>query len=64
MSDKARRYDYSPAEFLEGVSNLTVDEIGLYWVACSMMYARRQASPTTRTGSAAPPAARRARRGR
>jgi uncharacterized protein YdaU (DUF1376 family) len=42
MSDKARRYDYSPAEFLEGVSNLTVDEIGLYWVACSMMYARRQ----------------------
>jgi len=24
------------------VSNLTVDEIGLYWVACSMMYARRQ----------------------
>ena len=43
MSDKARRYDYSPAEFLEGVSNLTVDEIGLYWVACSMMYARREA---------------------
>ena len=27
MSDKARRYDYSPAEFLEGVSNLTLDEI-------------------------------------
>jgi uncharacterized protein YdaU (DUF1376 family) len=40
MVDKIRRVDYSPAEFLEGVSNLSVDEIGLYWVGCSMMYAR------------------------
>jgi uncharacterized protein YdaU (DUF1376 family) len=42
MVDKVRRVDYSPAEFLEGVSNLTVEEIGLFWVACSMMYAREE----------------------
>jgi uncharacterized protein YdaU (DUF1376 family) len=37
---KIRRIDFSPDEFLTGVSNLAHDEIGPYWVACCLMYSR------------------------
>jgi len=37
---KIRRIDFSPDEFLVGVADLKHDEIGPYWVACSLMYSR------------------------
>lgn len=37
---KVRRIDFSPDEFLVGVADLKHDEIGPYWVACSLMYSR------------------------
>lgn len=37
---KIRRIDFSPDEFLVGVADLKHDEIGPYWIACSLMYSR------------------------
>ncbi len=37
---KIRRIDFSPDEFLVGVADLKHDEIGPYWVACSLMYSQ------------------------
>jgi uncharacterized protein YdaU (DUF1376 family) len=38
---KIRRVNYSPDEFLAAILSLTVDEIGLYWVACTLIYSKR-----------------------
>lgn len=37
---KIRRVNFTPDEFLAGIQSLTVDEIGLYWVACSLIYSK------------------------
>jgi uncharacterized protein YdaU (DUF1376 family) len=37
---KIRRVNYSPDEFLAGVQSLSVEEIGFYWVACSLIYSK------------------------
>lgn len=37
---KARRINYWPDEFIVGVSDLKPDEIGCYWMVCSLMYSR------------------------
>jgi uncharacterized protein YdaU (DUF1376 family) len=37
---KIRRVDWSPTEWLEGTSNLTVVEKGCYITVCSLIYAR------------------------
>jgi uncharacterized protein YdaU (DUF1376 family) len=61
---KIRRVDYSPAEFLEGVSNLNIAQIGMYWIVCSLIYARNEpvaddAHWIARAGGCTPPYARR-----
>lgn len=35
---KVRRVDYSPDEFLLGVTGMSAIDIAVYWVACSLMY--------------------------
>lgn len=35
---KVRRVDYYPDEFLVGVSGMTSEQIGVYWVVCSLIY--------------------------
>lgn len=37
---KIRRVDFSPDEFLAGTTDLTLEETGAYWKACSLMYSR------------------------
>ena len=37
---KIRRVSFTPDEFLAGVQSLTVDEIGFYWVACTLIYSK------------------------
>lgn len=37
---KIRRVSFTPDEFLVGIQSLTVDEIGFYWVACSLIYSK------------------------
>lgn len=37
---KVRRVDYFPDDFLVGVSGMPLDEIGAYWVTCSLIYSR------------------------
>lgn len=38
MTPKIRRVDYYPDEFLIGVVGLSAEEIGVYWVVCSLVY--------------------------
>jgi len=42
MSEKIRYVDFSPAEFNDGITgeNLGVEGVGVYWIACSIMYAK------------------------
>jgi len=35
---KVRRVDFSPAEWLAGTSRLTLEQQGLYWNICSLIY--------------------------
>ena len=35
---KIRQVDYYPDEFLIGVAGMTPEQIGVYWVICSLMY--------------------------
>ncbi|MDE2021036.1 MAG: DUF1376 domain-containing protein, partial [Patescibacteria group bacterium] len=35
---KIRHVDFSPDEFLIGVAGMKADEIGVYWVICSLIY--------------------------
>ncbi len=37
---KIRRVDFSPDEFLAGTTDLTLEETGAYWKACSLIYSR------------------------
>jgi hypothetical protein len=39
-ANKIRRVDFSPDEFLAGVNGMRADEIGVYWVVCSLIYSR------------------------
>ena len=58
---KIRRVNYSPDEFLAAISSLTVEEIGFYWVCCTLIYSKRgpidadsvwlDASPVVRRGA-------------
>jgi uncharacterized protein YdaU (DUF1376 family) len=38
---KIRRVNYSPDEFLAAILSLSVDEIGIYWVVCTLIYSKR-----------------------
>lgn len=40
VAAKIRRIDFSPDEFLVGVAGMKPEEIGAYWIACSLMYSR------------------------
>ncbi len=41
MSEKVRRVDFYPDEYLMGVSNrMTAAEMGVYWLICSMIYSK------------------------
>src|SRR5215475_3541692 len=38
MATKIRRIDFSPGEYLQGVSGLTFEQQGVYWAVCSSIY--------------------------
>lgn len=42
---KVRRVDFNPDEFLAGVIGLTAAQVGVYWIACSLIYSRGGAIP-------------------
>src|SRR5690242_7600440 len=42
---KVRRIDFSPDEFLSGVHDLTLEQIGAYWMVCSLIYSRSERIP-------------------
>jgi uncharacterized protein YdaU (DUF1376 family) len=46
---KIRRIDFSPDEFLVGVAGMKPEEIGAYWIACSLMYSRGGPIPDDET---------------
>jgi hypothetical protein len=39
MSEKIRSINFSPDEFLSGVLGMRAVDVGVYWAACSLMYA-------------------------
>ena len=39
-SEKVRRVDFHPDEYLAGTNRLTAEEQGVYWVICSLIYSR------------------------
>lgn len=40
MTDKVRRIDFSPDEYISGVNGMTAAEQGVYWMVCALIYSR------------------------
>jgi uncharacterized protein YdaU (DUF1376 family) len=45
MTGKVRKVDFSPDEFIAGTVGMTPEEVGVYWIICSLIYSSGAAIP-------------------